>query len=354
MNASGSNITMVNKGTIKATGEDSNGMIGYGKNISVINQGTIDVSGAYSNGIDVSQGAVGINEKTGVIKIDGKNAFAMTATNGSKVINKGKILGEDGIEIKTEDKGKFIVGKEASGDVSRVRAKRSLKIDGDVVASKDLIDGNKKEVIYKDVFSAPKIELARGTDSKAVSMFYNSKLELNKTENVDVVVYRNETTIEESYESTEFNSLTSSLDNYLDIEGMELSKDEKLVVDKILKSDNINEVQKVVKDVSGEIYANLPRQIFDIQDRFIKEDGKLIDNLNEYSYNFNFFGDKSSVKNKGEISGYKTTSEGFVGTKRFENNIYATIGYENSSVKYNEGSKGSIQSIHTGIYKNFF
>ena len=95
---------------------------------------------------------------------------------------------------------------------------------------------------------------------------------------------------------------------------MELSKDEKLVVDKILKSDNINEVQKVVKDLSGEIYANLPRQIFDIQDRFIKEDGKLIDNLNEYSYNFNFFGDKSSVKN-------------------------------------NEGSKGSIQSIHTGIYK---
>lgn len=409
MNASGNNITMVNKGTIKATGEDSNGMIGYGKNISVINEGTIDVSGSYSNGIDVSQGAVGINEKTGVIKIDGKNAFAMTATNGSKVINKGKIilsgesigmyagnvgvnsdkyetstivndgeiifgdsnpykiaiwasdngtyvnngkiLGEDGIEIKTEDKGKFIVGKEASGDVSRVRAKRSLKIDGDVVASKDLIDGNKKEVIYKDVFSAPKIELARGTDSKAVSMFYNSKLELNKTENVDMVVYRNETTIEESYESTEFNSLTNSLDNYLDIEGMELSKDEKLVVDKILKSDNINEVQKVIKDLSGEIYANLPRQIFDIQDRFIKEDGKLIDNLNEYSYNFNFFGDKSSVKNKGEISGYKTTSEGFVGTKRFENNIYATIGYENSSVKYNEGSKGSIQSIHTGIYK---
>lgn len=47
----------------------------------------------------------------------------------------------------------------------------------------------------------------------------------------------------------------------------------------------------------------------------------------------------------------KTTSDGFVGTKRFENDIYATIGYENSSVKYNEGSKGSIQSIHTGIYK---
>ncbi|MGL5594505.1 MAG: hypothetical protein ACRDDH_11265, partial [Cetobacterium sp.] len=338
MSAHGNNITMINKGTIKANSDDSNGMVGYGENISVINEGTIDVSGAYSNGIGVYEGAVGINEKTGVIKIDGKNSFAMSAVNGSKVINKGKIIltgdsigmyaggigvnvdkytpssivnegeiifqdfnkyktaiwatgnatyvnkgkiiGEDGIEIKTEDKGQFIVGKEASGDVSRVRAKRSLKIDGDVVASKDLIDGNQKEVIYKDVFSAPKIELARATDSKAVSMFYNSKLELNKSENVDMVVYRNETTIEESYESTEFNSLTNSLDNYLDIEGIELSKDEKLVVDKILKSDNINEVQKVVKDLSGEIYANLPRQIFDIQDRFIKEDGKLIDNLN--------------------------------------------------------------------------
>lgn len=409
MSANGNNITMINKGVITASSEDSNGMVAYGENITAINEGTINVSGAYSNGISVSHGAVGINEATGVIKIDGKNAFAMSAVNGSKVINKGKIIlngdsigmyaggaginsdkyapssiinegeiilqdfnlykiaiwatgnatyvnkgkiiGDDGIEIKTEDKGQFIVGKEVSGDIARVRAKRSLKIDGDVVASKDLIEDNKKEIIYKDVFSAPKIELARGTDSKAVSMFYDSKLELNSDKNVDMVVYRNETTVEESYESTEFKSLTNSLDNYLDVEGMELSKDEKLVVDKILKSDNVNEIKKVVKDLSGEIYANLPRQIFDIQDRFIKEDSKLIDNLNEYSYNFNFFGDKSSVKDKGEISGYKTTSEGFVGTKRFENDIYATIGYENSRVKYNEGSKGSIQSIHTGIYK---
>lgn len=409
MAAHGNNITMINKGVITASSEDSNGMVAYGENIKAINEGTINVSGAYSNGISVSEGAIGINEATGIIKINGQNAFAMSAVNGSKVINKGKIIlngdsigmyaggagvnsdkyapssiinegeivlqdfnlykiaiwatgnatyvnkgkiiGDDGIEIKTEDKGQFIVGKEASGDIARVRAKRSLKIDGDVVASKDLIEDNKKEIIYKDVFSAPKIELARATDSKAVSMFYDSKLELNKDKNVDMVVYRNETTVEESYESTEFKSLTNSLDNYLDVEGMKLSKDEKLVVDKILKSDNVNEIKKVVKDLSGEIYANLPRQIFDIQDRFIKEDSKLIDNLNEYSYNFNFFGDKSSVKDKGEISGYKTRSEGFVGTKRFENNIYATIGYENSSVKYNEGSKGSIQSIHTGIYK---
>lgn len=409
MVANGKNITLINKGTIKTDGEHSTGMRASGENITIKNEGTIDATGPYSHGISVTEGAIGINETTGTIKIDGQNAFAMTATNGSKVINKGKIvlngqsigmyagnvgvnsdkyapstivnegeiifgdsnpyktaiwasdnatyvnkgkiLGEDGIEIKTEDKGKFIVGKEASGDISRVRSKRSLKIDGDVVASKDLIEDNKKEIIYKDVFSAPKVELARSSDSKAVSMFYNSKLELNESKNVDMVVYRNETTIEESYESTEFNSLTNSLDNYLDVEGMELSKDEKLVVDKILKSDNVNEIKKVVKDLSGDIYTNLPRQIFDIQDRFIKEDSKLIDNLNDYSYNFNFFGDKSSVKDKGDISGYKTTSEGFVGTKRFENNIYATIGYENSSVKYNEGSKGSIQSIHTGIYK---
>ncbi len=409
MVANGKNITLINKGTIKTNGEDSTGMRASGENITIKNEGTIDVTGPYSSGISVTEGAIGINETTGTIKIDGQNAFAMSATNGSKVINKGKIvlngesigmyagnvgvnadqyeastivnegeiifgdsnpyktaiwasnngtyinngkiIGSDGIEIKTENMGRFVIGKDASGNISRVRAKRSLKIDGDVVASKDLIEDNKKEIIYKDVFSAPKIELARGTDSKAVSMFYDSKLEINESKNVDMVVYRNETTIEESYEKEEFNSLTSSLDNYLDIENLELSKDEKLIVDKILKSDKISDVQKVVKDLSGEIYANLPRQIFDIQDRFIKEDGKLIDNLNEYSYNFNFFGDKSSVKNKGEISGYKTTSEGFVGTKRFENNLFATIGYENSNVKYNEGSKGSIQSIHTGIYK---
>lgn len=396
--------TIENTGTINVSGKYASGMESYGENTFAINRGVINVDGELAVGMNSLSGSIATNEKEGVINVKGINSYGMIARLGGKVINKGKIIlggdspiitgifadhegssvinegeiiflndgtGRRGIvatggatyinkgkilanknlEITGDRLSEFIVGKEASGDVSRVRSKRSLKIDGDVVASKDLIKDNKKEITYKDVFSAPKIELARSSDSKAVSMFYNSKLELNESKNVDMVVYRNETTIEKSYESNEFNSLTNSLDNYLDVEGMELSKDEKLVVDKILKSDNVNEIKKVVKDLSGEIYANLPRQIFDIQDRFIKEDSKLIDNLNEYNYNFNFFGDKSSVKDKGDISGYKTTSEGFVGTKRFENDIYATIGYENSSVKYNEGSKGSIQSIHTGIYK---
>ncbi|MCQ8212090.1 autotransporter domain-containing protein [Cetobacterium somerae] len=409
MVANGKNITLTNKGTIKTEGEDSNGMRGDGENIKVINEGTIDVTGPYSHGISVTEGAVGINETTGTIKINGQNAFAMSATNGSKVINKGKIilngesigmyagnvgansdkyeistivnegeiifgdsnphkiaiwasnngtyvnkgkiLGEDKIEIKTEDKGKFVVGKEASGDISRVRAKRSLRIDGDVVASKDLIDSTKKEITYKDVFSAPKIEVTKAENSKPVSLFYNSNLRFNRSGNVDMIVSRNETTIKEIYEVKEFESLNESFDEYLDEDDKILSNDEKLVVDKISKSNDVNEVKKVVKDLSGDLYANLPRQIFDIQDRFIKEDGKLIENLNDFSYNFNFFGDKSSVKDKGEISGYKATSEGFVGTKKFENDIYATIGYENSNLKYNEGSKGSIQSIHTGVYK---
>lgn len=396
--------TIENTGTINVSGKYASGMESYGENTFAINRGVINVDGELAVGMNSLSGSIATNEKEGVINVKGINSYGMIARLGGKVINKGKIIlggdspiitgifadhegssvinegeiiflndgtGRRGIvatggatyinkgkilanknlEITGDRLSEFIVGKEASGDVSRVRSKRSLKIDGDVVASKDLIKDNKKEITYKDVFSAPKIELARSSDSKAVSMFYNSKLELNESKNVDMVVYRNETTIEKSYESNEFNSLTNSLDNYLDVEGMELSKDEKLVVDKILKSDNVNEIKKVVKDLSGEIYANLPRQIFDIQDRFIKEDSKLIDNLNDYNYNFNFFGDKSSVKDKGDISGYKTTSEGFVGTKRFENDIYATIGYENSSVKYNEGSKGSIQSIHTGIYK---
>ena len=411
MSANGNNITVLNKGTIKASGKNSYGIFGDGENIEAINEGTIEVDGEYSTGIGVYRGATGINEKTGIIKIDGQNSFAMSAINGSKIINrgkiilngnstgmyagslgskaddyapssiinegeiifkdsndykiaiwatgnstyinKGKIIGDDSIEIKTEGSGQFIVGKEASGEVAKVKAKKSLKIDGEVKASKDLIVGNSKKIVYSDVFSAPKIELARAINPKAVSMFYDSKLEINNQNNVDIAVYRNDTTIEKNYKSKEFGSLVSSLDNYLNIEKTKFSKDEKLVVDKILKSDNINSVRKVVKDLSGQVYANLPRQIFDIQTRFVKEDEKLIDNLNEHSYNFNFFGDKSSVKDKGEISGYKTISEGFVGTKRFTDDVFTTIGYQNSHVKYNDNSKGSIQSIHTGVYKKF-
>lgn len=402
-NSKGKN-TIENTGTISVSGRNAHGMNTYGENTFAINKGVISVNGEKAVGMYSMNGAVATNEKEGVINVQGINSYGMVARSGGKIINKGKIvldgdspiitgmfadhkgssivnegeivfsndgtgrrgivanngatyinrgkiLANGNLEISTDQLGKFIVGKEASGDVSRVRSKRSLKIDGDIVASKDLIEGNKKEIVYNDIFSAPKIELARATNPKAVSLFYESNVEINDSGNVNLKVYRNETTIEEIYKSRELSSLSKSLYSYLGIENMNLSKDEELVMDKILKNDSTNELKKVVKDLSGEIYANLPRQIFDIQNRFIKEDGKLIDNLNEYSYNFNIFGDKSSVKDKGDISGYKTVSEGFVGTKRFENNIYTTIGYENSSIKYNEGSKGSIQSIHTGVYK---
>ena len=252
ISANGNNITMINKGVINASSEDSNGMVGYGENITAINEGTINVSGPYSNGISVSHGAVGINEATGVIKIDGKNAFAMSAVNGSKVINKGKII------LNGDSIGMYAGG---------------AGVNSDKYAPSSII--NEGEIVLQD--------------------FNLYKIAIWATGNATYV----------------------NKGKIIGDDGIEIKTEDK--------------GQFIVgKEASGEIYANLPRQIFDIQDRFIKEDSKLIDNLNEYSYNFNFFGDKSSVKDKGEISGYKTTSEGFVGTKRFENNVFATIGYENS------------------------
>ncbi|WP_448820449.1 autotransporter outer membrane beta-barrel domain-containing protein [Cetobacterium sp.] len=395
-----------NKGTISVSGKKATGMNSYGENTTAINRGTINVKGEDAIGMNALRGAVATNEKEGVINVQGFNSYGMVArlggkiinkgkivlagdspiitgmfashegssivnegeivflndgtgrtaiqaTNGATYINKGKILANNSLEISTDKLGKFIIGKDASGNIAKVKAKKSLKIDGDIVATNELIDGNKREIIYNDVFSAPTIDLSKSSVSRAVSVFYNSKLNLNGSGNVDMTVYRNDTSIEEIYKSAEFSSLTDALDRYLDIEKTTFSKDEKLVVDKILKSSNVTNVKKVVKDLSGQIYANLPRQIFDIQTRFVKEDEKLIDNLNEHSYNFNFFGDKSSVKDKGEISGYKSISEGFVGTKRLTDDIFTTIGYQNSHVKYNDNSKGSIQSIHTGIYKKF-
>lgn len=395
-----------NKGTISVSGKKATGMNSYGENTTAINRGTINVNGEDAIGMSALRGAVATNEKEGVINVQGFNSYGMVArlggkiinkgkiilagdspiitgmfashegssivnegeiiflndgtgriaiqaTNGATYINKGKILTNGNLIVSTNDSGEFIIGKDASGNIAKVKAKRSLKIDGDITAAKDLIDGNKREIIYNDVFSAPTIELSKSATSKAVSIFYNSKLNLNGSGNVDMTVYRNDTSIEKIYKSAELSSLTNALDRYLNIEKTTFSKDEKLVVDKILKSDNVTNVKKVVKDLSGQIYANLPRQIFDIQSRFVKENEKLIDNLNEHSYNFNFFGDKSYVKDKGEISGYKTISEGFVGTKRFTDDIFTTIGYQNSHIKYNDSSKGSIQSIHTGVYKKF-
>lgn len=77
MIAQGKNIILTNKGTIITDGERSSGMSATGENIKVINEGEINVTGSYSNGIHVTEGAVGINETKGIIKINGKNAFAI-------------------------------------------------------------------------------------------------------------------------------------------------------------------------------------------------------------------------------------------------------------------------------------
>lgn len=403
-NSSSKNNRMENSGTITVKGKSAIGMKAYG-NIIAVNKGTINATGEGAVGMYALQGATAINDIDGVINVNGLNSYGMIArldnatiinrgkivlgsdsalitgmyadgegnsiinegeiifsgkedsvrailaNNGATYINTGKIISDGKISLTTDEASKFIVGKQADGKFSRVRSKRSIAIDGDIKLSSDLIEGSKDKIVLENIFEAPEIKFDNENKVEAVSLFYDSSFKRNDMGNIDGVLSKNENTIAE-YSLEKYSDLAEAMDSYIDEdEYKNLSKDSKNIINTFLKQEKLTDVQKLLKNISGEIYANLPRQIFDIQEEFKTQDIKLIDSLNEYDFNFNFFGSRRSIDSKNDISGYKTTAEGIVGTKKFGNDVFGTIGYQNSNLKYKEDSKGSIQSIHTGVYK---
>lgn len=404
LNSDSKNNRIENNGTITVRGKNAEGIHAYG-NITAINKGTINATGEGAVGMYALQGATAINDIDGVINVNGLNSYGMIArldnatiinrgkivlgsdsalitgmyadgegnsiinegeiifsgreddvrailaSGGATYINTGKIISDGKIFLTTDEASKFIVGKQADGKFSRVRSKRSIAIDGDIKLSSDLIEGSKDEIVLENIFEAPEIKFDNENKKEAVSLFYDSSFKRNDMGNIDGVLSKNENTITE-YSLEKYLSLAEAMDSYIDEdEYKNLSKDSKSIINAFLKQEKLTDVQKLLKDISGEIYANLPRQIFDIQEEFKTQDIKLIDSLNEYDFNFNFFGSRRNIDSKNDISGYKTTAEGIVGTKKFGNDVFGTIGYQNSNLKYKEDSKGSIQSIHTGVYK---
>lgn len=394
MKGTGENIKIINKGTISTKGEFTYGMKVSGKNVIAINKGIINnnkdnfgfENSGYGSGMEAENGALAINE--GTINMGGFNARGMLAATGGQIVNKGTInlsgdvntgmyaygkgstiinkgkiemeskfhsdvythdggvilsegellFNEDG-SIKTDSTGKVILSKGA-----KIRTRRSLSLEGNIQGAIELAT-NKNKTIYKNIVEKEnknaEINLIK-INSQPISLFFKSNMEKNKDGNIDLVISKDKENLEKIIKEKEYKNLSKEILSY--------EKDNE-IINNLIKSIDEKEFNKTIKDLSGQIYTNIPREIFDINTRFINEDIKGINSLNNLNYTFKFLNGKEEIKNNKNISGYKNTYNGFLGSMKLSNSIYGTLGYEDGNIKYNEESKGKNKSVHAGIYK---
>lgn len=380
MLVSGEDVVGINNGTINIEGTSTVGMLAIDKGLA-INEGKIIMGedGNDNTGMMALDGGTIVNGEKGIIEINGRNSSGLYIRGKeSKLLNLGTITvkGKDNKDISENIKdgtivqkgqvdivngileigknAKLEIGKRTDGQIPKIRARRGaqLNVQGEIVGAPELIN-NKAKTVYENVIEVEDggkvLGLNRMAQPVPLSLLAKSVIVENKDGNYNLEISKDKNNVENVIENKEYLNIAREVVEYEEdvLDGGE--KDQ--VLKTVLGNNDKKNLNKIIKDLSGQIYTNVPRQIFDINENFLKEDTKLIDNLGEYGYNFNFFGGKNSVKNKGEISGYKKTYEGFVGSKKIGDNLYTTLGYENGNIKYNEKSKGSIKSIHTGLYK---
>ena len=114
---------VINNGTIKVQEKEGIGMFATGSRSKAINRGTIELIGDNSIGMYLDQGAVGINETTGVITGNAQNLKGVIAINGGYIKNYGKIevtgpgskgIVTDGAKFVLDANGNPVVSTDAS------------------------------------------------------------------------------------------------------------------------------------------------------------------------------------------------------------------------------------------------
>ena len=110
---------IINRGTINVKEKEGIGMFATGAGSKAINYGTINLEGESSIGMYLDRGAIGINEKGGVITGNANNLSGVVAINGGYIKNYGTInvTGTGSYGIVT-DGSRFIV--DADGNPTEV------------------------------------------------------------------------------------------------------------------------------------------------------------------------------------------------------------------------------------------
>lgn len=404
----GSTADILNYGKINVTGENSVGMKTNGLAFAD-NYGTIAVTGNNSIGMSAENGGRVTNEKGGIINVKGngsyamkadgvnswavneegatinvganaggamqatnsgkitnkgtinlekredltennKNGFAMIADNSSTIENNGEVFIKDALNIATDSTSTYIIGTNKDGSYGKVSAE-TVTVDGNVKVSAEMAKEGYKDSYALDNAIAGKTELKENYKLSSTSLLYNAVSKTDEEGNLDVELVRNDTDISD-LASKEISKAAGIFDSAMKDET--LSKKEKEILEKVFDSTSSAEgTDRAVKEVTGyNVYSNIARQIFDTKDMFVSYDKSIIDSLGDYNFNFNFIGNYADVNSKNKAAGYDSRVTGINGAVRFTDSLYGVIGYGYNDVDYDGSSDGTIETIHTGIYKD--
>lgn len=395
------NGTAINEkvGTINVNKTNSYGMYTY-RSGTVKNYGVINVNGVGSYGMIAYQGGTAINERGatinvganalagmvadggttynyGTINIDENNKItekndvittpkndvglednvsfpvlksAITVINGGKAYNYGEIYKGGNLVLSSDSTSAYIIGTNKDGSYGKVSAE-TVTVDGNVKVSAEMAKEGYKDSYALNNAIAGKTELGKNYKLSSTSLLYNAVSKTDEEGNLDVELVRNDTDISD-LASKEISKVAGIFDSAMKDET--LSEKEKEILEKVFDStSSAKAVDDTIKEFTGyNVYSNIARQIFDTKDMFVSYDKSIIDSLGDYSFNFNFIGNYADVNSKNGTAGYDSKVTGINGAVKFTDSLYGVIGYGYNDIDYDGSSDGTIETIHTGIYKD--
>lgn len=358
---------VINNGTIKVSGKGAYGMVAE-TGSTATNNGRIDIVDtevqSSEDKIETEAGGMlaagGHIVNNGDIYIDSsmkvndneqtKNDFALRSKDGGTITNNGNIIVTEDVKIETPDMSAYIIGTNKDGSYGKVSAE-TVTVDGNVKVSAEMAKEGYKDSYALNNAIAGKTELGKNYKLSSTSLLYNAVSKTDEEGNLDVELVRNDTDISD-LASKEISKVAGIFDSAMKDET--LSKKEKEILEKVFDStSSAKAVDDTIKEFTGyNVYSNIARQIFDTKDMFVSYDKSIIDSLGDYSFNFNFIGNYADVNSKNGTAGYDSKVTGINGAVRFTDSLYGVIGYGYNDVDYDGSSDGTIETIHTGIYKD--
>ncbi len=350
------------KAVINIDGKEACGMIAdensVVKNYGVINVGKDALTGMLADGGTAENyGTINIhkenpNKDNNVTDVNNNtvSSAGMQAWNDGTIKNEGTINTEGDFTITTDSTSAYIIGTNKDGSYGKVSAE-TVTVDGNVKVSAEMAKEGYKDSYALDNAIAGKTELKENYKLSSTSLLYNAVSKTDEEGNLDVELVRNDTDISD-LASKEISKAAGIFDSAM--KDKTLSEKEKEILEKVFDSTSSAEgTDRAVKEVTGyNVYSNIARQIFDTKDMFVSYDKSIIDSLGDYNFNFNFIGNYADVNSKNKTAGYDSKVTGINGAVRFTDSLYGVIGYGYNDVDYDGNSDGTIETIHTGIYKD--
>lgn len=354
----GGRVTNEKGGIINVKGNGSYAMKADGVNSWAVNEegATINVGTtaggamwATNSGKITNDGTINLEKREGLTE-DNKNGFAMIADGNSTIENNGDVFIKDALNITTDSTSAYIIGTNKDGSYGKVSAE-TVTVDGNVKVSAEMAKEGYKDSYALNNAIAGKTELGKNYKLSSTSLLYNAVSKTDEEGNLDVELVRNDTDISD-LASKEISKVAGIFDNAM--KDKTLSEKEKEILEKVFDStSSAKAADDTMKELIGyNVYSNIARQIFDTKDMFVSYDKSIIDSLGDYSFNFNFIGNYADVNSKNGTAGYDSKVTGINGAVKFTDSLYGVIGYGYNDIDYDGSSDGTIETIHTGIYKD--